>query len=195
MVTADEAIERLEEGNTRFIDGNLECDISEDTRVELKGGQEPFATILGCSDSRVPIEMIFDQGLGDLFIIRTAGNIIDDISLGSLEYGGVHCETPILMVLGHQKCGAVSAAMKGDPLPGHMQKIADNIKPVIDSVEDDALPYDQRVDKAIRMNVERVLDEIKEKSSLLRQRVESDQLKLVGAYYSFDSGEVKFYPR
>jgi carbonic anhydrase len=195
MVTADEALEQLKDGNKRFIDGNLECDISEDTRLELKDGQQPFATILGCSDSRVPIELVFDQGLGNLFIIRTAGNIIDDISLGSLEYGGAHCETSILMVLGHQNCGAVSAAMKGDPLPGHMQKIADNIKPVIDSVKDDALPYDQRMDKAIRMNVEKVLDEIKEKSLVLRERVESDQLKLVGAYYSFDSGEVKFYPR
>lgn len=192
MVTIDEALERLRNGNKRFIEANLECNIGEERRLELKEGQHPFATILGCSDSRVPIELIFDQGLGELFIIRTAGNIIDDIALGSLEYGGAHCNTPVLMVLGHQDCGAVGAAAKGDPLPGSMQKIADNIQPVLDSVDHD-LPFDELVDQAVRKNVERVIEDIKEQSPLLRGLAEDDKMKFVGAYYSFDSGAVEFF--
>lgn len=193
MVTIEEAIQRLKDGNSRFLQGNLKCNIGEARRLDLKNGQHPFATILGCSDSRVPIELVFDQGLGDLFIIRTAGNIIDDISLGSLEYGGAHCETPVMMVLGHQDCGAVGAAAKGEPLPGSMQKIADNIKPVIDSVQNEDLPFDQLVDKAVRANIDRVIEEIKEKSPLLKKRVDENKMKLIGAYYSFDSGQVEFF--
>ncbi|MBD3157996.1 MAG: carbonic anhydrase [Candidatus Lokiarchaeota archaeon] len=192
MVTIDEALERLRNGNKRFIEGDLECNIGEERRLELKGGQSPFATILGCSDSRVPIELIFDQGLGELFIIRTAGNIIDDIALGSLEYGGAHCNTPVLMVLGHQDCGAVGAAAKGDPLQGSMQKIADNIQPVLDSVDHD-LPFDELVDQAVRKNIERVIEDIKNQSPLLQGLAETGKMKFVGAYYSFDTGEVEFF--
>jgi carbonic anhydrase len=192
LVSIDLALNKLKEGNKRFIENKFDGNISVERRIENIQSQHPFATILGCSDSRVPIELIFDQGIGDLFIVRTAGNIIDSVSLGSLEYGGAHLNTPIMMVLGHQNCGAVAAAVKGDPLPGSMQKIIDNIKPAVDACTENACSDEGLLEDAIRMNIDRVIKDIKENSLLLKERIDNGVLKLIGGYYSLETGEVEF---
>jgi carbonic anhydrase len=159
-------------------------------RAELAKSQHPFAIILSCSDSRVPPEIVFDEGLGDLFIIRVAGNVLNDEGLGSIEYGVDILGARLIVVLGHQSCGAVDAAMKTiaakGKAPGHIQSLVTAIKPVVDSTPKGDL------DMTIKANVKHVVDALRSSTPILKGRVDSGDVQVIGGYYSLDSGAVTF---
>jgi carbonic anhydrase len=182
-----EALRRLLEGNQRFTGHHLEHpDQSEDRVKELTQAQHPFATVLSCADSRVTAEIIFDQGLGDIFDVRVAGNIATPEVVGSIEYAVALLETPLLMVLGHERCGAVTAAVKNEPLPGDIGTFVQAILPAVNQVKD--LPGDA-VDNAVSANVRYQMEQVM-RSPLVRDRQQLGQLQVVGARYDLDTGAV-----
>lgn len=192
-LTGDEALARLLEGNQRFVAAQLaHPDQAPGRRVELAGGQAPFAIVLGCADSRVPPELLFDQGLGDLFVIRVAGNILSENILASLEYAAEHLQTPLALVLGHSRCGAVKAALEtleaGAEAPGHISSLVAALTPAL---EDEAPLGEDPVDWAVRKNVLQVMQQIVKRSPVLAARQKRRQLKLVGGYYDLDAGVVE----
>ena len=146
---------------------------------------------MSCSDSRVPPEIIFDQGLGDLFVIRLAGNILDDAALGSLEYAVEHLGVKYIMVLGHERCGAVDAAVKGGEIPGHIGSLVKAIQPAVEKVKN--LPGDL-LDNAVRANVTMVVQQLKSSGPILEELVKKGDLAIAGARYDLDDGEVKILP-
>jgi carbonic anhydrase len=159
-------------------------------RAELTKSQHPFAIILSCSDSRVPPEMVFDEGLGDLFIVRVAGNVLNDEGLGSIEFAVDALAARLILVLGHQSCGSVDAAMntvaaKGKA-PGHIQSLVAAIKPVVDSTPKGDL------DTMIKANVKHVVDALRSSTPILKARVDSGDVQVVGGYYTLDTGAVTF---
>lgn len=181
-------------GNKRFINSScLYSNQDQKRRSETaQNGQKPLATILSCSDSRVPPEIIFDQGIGDLFIIRVAGNIVDRIEIGSIEYGVNHLGTPLLMVLGHTKCGAVTAAVKGDEVHGNIAGLIDKIKPVAEKTraERKDLSEEELIRKTIKANIFKTIEDIFASSPDIRTRVREGKLKVIGALYDIESGVV-----
>ena len=186
--TPDEILAELMAGNKRFIEGNPESRNQDYLRLqEVSTGQAPFVSIMGCADSRVPIEIVFDRGFGDLFVVRDAGNIATPEEIGSLEYGTFVLGSKVLMVLGHEKCGAVKAALAGDPLPGQMGSIVAAIQPAIDRANQDDSEefYIDTIKRNVTLQVERL-----NSSPVLHQLVEEGKLKIVGAYYSLQTGEV-----
>jgi len=190
-VAPAEAISKLKEGNGRYTSGNLQHPgQTAERRTELANTQHPFATILSCSDSRVPPEIVFDQGLGDLFIVRVAGNVINDEGLGSVEYSVDHLGTRLILVLGHQSCGAVKAARetiaaKGKA-PGHIQSLVTAIKPAVEATAKDDL------ETTIKANVKHVVDTLRASTPILKAKVDSGDVKVIGGYYSLDTGAVTF---
>jgi carbonic anhydrase len=158
---------------------------------ELVKGQHPHATILGCADSRVPPEIIFDQGLGDLFTVRSAGNVAGDIELGSLEYAVVHLGTPLLVVMGHQSCGAVTAAVEGGEAIGHTVAF---INPILPAVEQGRKLPGNAIENAVRLNVERVVEQLRTSRPVLADQVARGRLRIVGAVCSLDTGKVAWLP-
>src|SRR6266513_465761 len=191
LVAPADALSRLKEGNERCTSGNLQHPgQTTERRAELTKSQHPFAIILSCSDSRVPPEIVFDQGLGDLFIVRVAGNVIDDEGLGSIEYGVDVLGARLIVVLGHQSCGAVDAAMKTvaakGKAPGHIQSLVTAIKPVVDSTPKGDL------DTMIKANVKHVVDALRSSTPILKARVESGDVQVMGGYYTLDTGAVTF---
>jgi carbonic anhydrase len=188
MITADEALKILIEGNRRYSDGKAEHPHqSSQRRSEVLSVPHPVAALLSCADSRVPPEICFDQGIGDLFVIRTAGNIVDDLVLGSIEFGVKVFDIPLVVVLGHTRCGAVMAAVDGSETPGHVGKIVAAIRPAIELSKD--LPGDA-VFNATVANVRQMVDQIITSQPVLAQMVHSGQLKVVGGIYHLDSGLV-----
>src|SRR5213595_2587110 len=190
-VAPAEAISKLKEGNGRYTGGNLQHPgQTAERRTELANTQHPFATIVSCSDSRVPPEIVFDQGLGDLFIVRVAGNVLNDEGLGSIEYGVEILGARLIVVLGHQSCGAVDAAMKTvaakGKAPGHIQSLVTAIKPVVDSTPKGDL------DTMIKANVKHVVDALRSSTPILKARVESGDVQVMGGYYTLDTGAVTF---
>ena len=190
-VAPAEAIAKLKEGNARYTSGNLQHPgQTTERRAELTKSQHPFAIILSCSDSRVPPEIVFDQGLGDLFIVRVAGNVLNDEGLGSIEYGVEILGARFIVVLGHQSCGAVDAAMKTvaakGKAPGHIQSLVTAIKPVVDSTPKGDL------DTMIKANVKHVVDALRSSTPILKARVESGDVQVMGGYYTLDTGAVTF---
>lgn len=184
----DKALSRLMTGNGRYVQHKeVHPDITMARRKELNAGQHPFAIILGCSDSRVPPELIFDQGLGDLFVIRDAGNVIDDQVLGSIEYAAEHLGTHLIMVLGHEKCGAVSATLAGGEAPGHIKAVVDTIRPSFELSKNE--PGDQ-VHNCVVANARRVARQIRESEPILHELVMQGKLKVVAADYDIASGKV-----
>lgn len=183
-------IQRLKEGNSRFAKGEpVHSNQSIERREELANGQNPFAVILSCSDSRVPPEIIFDQGLGDLFVIRTAGEVVDDFELASIEYAVEHLHVELIVVLGHEKCGAVDAAVKGGELPGHLGKLISEIEPAVKQAkkqEGDLLT------NAVYGNIHRVVRQLKNSEPIIKELVEHNHLQIKGAYYDLDDGKVNF---
>src|SRR5438128_12007304 len=190
-VAPAEAISKLKEGNGRYTSGNLQHPgQTSERRAELAKTQHPFATILSCSDSRVPPEIVFDQGLGDLFIVRVAGNVINDEGLGSVEYSVDHLGSRLILVLGHQNCGAVKAARetiaaKGKA-PGHIESLVTAIKPAVDATAKDDL------DTTIKANVKHVVQALRSSTPILKGKVDSGDVQVVGGYYSLDMGAVTF---
>lgn len=160
-------------------------------RRQLVSGQHPHAEILSCSDSRVPPEIVFDQGLGDLFIVRVAGNVATDTEIGSLEYGAEHLHIPLLVVLGHESCGAVTAAVQGGPPEGHITTLVSLITP---AVEKSRGMSGDPVANAVRMNVEMVVKQLRTSTPILSELVAHGKLKIVGAVYSIETGSVTWLP-
>lgn len=193
--TADEALARLKEGNARFMAGRARFPtVQKEILAELAKGQHPFVTILGCSDSRVPPELVFDASFGELFVIRVAGNVLGPTIYGTLQYAGSHLHTPLLVVLGHEGCGAVEAAI-AERFHGatHGSRIAillDNIIPALESLDPDQPPR-QLLHQAVEANVRWTLDQITQSPEWQARRAES-AYKAVGAIYDLDSGRVRF---
>lgn len=202
MIPAKEALQRLREGNLRFVDENRRSEsmISPRRRAELTGGQEPFATILGCSDSRVPVEIIFDQGLGDLFVIRVAGNIVAPSQVGSVEFAAERFKTRLVVVLGHQNCGAIAATLEQLTGPTERQSrnvhsIVNRVRPAIEGLLETGLrhDYDALVHHAVRANVRASTNQLRHGSAVIEQMIQTEGLVVVGAEYSLETGMVDFF--
>ena len=188
-LSADQALSRLLAGNARFVaQRQRHPDESVKRRRDLASGQHPFAVILGCADSRVAPELLFDEGLGDLFVIRVAGNIVDDAVLGSIEYAVEHLGTKLIVVLGHEKCGAVSAAVAGENSSGHLSALIAAIRPSVLATE--SSPGD-RIHNAVVDNVRRVARQIRESEPLLKETVQRGGVKVIAADYELDTAKVR----
>jgi carbonic anhydrase len=190
QLTPDQALTLLLRGNERFVAGWPDHpNQSARRRREVSDSeQQPFAIILSCSDSRVPPEIIFDQGLGDLFVIRVAGNIIDDAILGTIEYAVEHLHTPLVMVLGHDKCGAVTAAVQDVALPNHIQSLAKALWPAIEAARTQS---GDLISNAIDANVQRAVTALRASEPVLAQARAARHIQIVGARYNLDTGKVK----
>lgn len=187
-VTADSALAELKAGNAHHVEHRYQHPHqTADRQQQLASGQNPHAQILSCSDSRVPPELIFDQGLGDLFIVRVAGNVASDTELGSLEYGAEHLHIPLLVVLGHQHCGAVTAAVEGGEAVGHISALVNLLRPAVEKSR--GLPGDA-VENAVKANVEMVVKQLRTSTPILAGLVSQGKLRVVGAVYSLDTGKV-----
>jgi carbonic anhydrase len=201
MIPASEALGLLREGNRRFVMNQLRASTSqEERRLSLVSGQEPFAIVLGCSDSRVPAELVFDQGFGDLFVIRVAGNIVAPSQVGSVEFAAARFGTRLVVVVGHSQCGAITATV--DELLGrsttesrNLRSIVDRVRPSVESVLAGNQPddYDAVVRDAVRANVRASANHLRHGSELLERLGREDGLLVVGADYSLDSGIVTFF--
>jgi carbonic anhydrase len=204
MMPAHEALERLKEGNRRFVSDvpSLHSFTNHARRRELAAGQEPFAIILGCSDSRVPAEIVFDQGLGDLFVIRVAGNIVAPSQVGSVEFAAERSGTRLVVVLGHSNCGAILATLEELGRPSEAQSrnlrsIVDRIRPSVEpllapGVGDQDQPG-ALVRDAVRANIRASANHLRHGSEVLEQLIQTNGLLVVGAEYSLDSGVVDFF--
>jgi carbonic anhydrase len=218
IISPADAVSRLKEGNGRFTAGNphrphdlvderkyiaansyenagtislgMTSEQAAKRRAGLTKSQHPFAIILSCSDSRVPPEIAFDQGLGDLFVVRVAGNVINDEGLGSIEYSVDHLGTRLILVLGHQSCGAVKAAKEtiaaNGKAPGHIESLVTAIKPAVEATAKDDL------DATIRANVKNVVQALRSSTPILKAKVDSGEIQVIGGYYSLDTGAVTF---
>jgi carbonic anhydrase len=188
-LSADKALSRLLAGNDRFVaHKERHPDESAGRRRELVSGQHPFAVILGCSDSRVAPELLFDEGLGDLFVIRVAGNIVDDAILGSIEYAIEHLGTKLIVVLGHENCGAVSAAVASENASGHLSGLVAAIRP---SVVATASSPGDRIHNCVVENVRRVSRQIRESEPVLKEATQRGGVKVIAADYELDTGKVR----
>jgi len=202
MVQAVTALRRLQEGNLRFAGGvrSVDAMVSQSHRGADVGAQEPFAVILGCSDSRVPVELVFDQGLGDLFVIRVAGNIVAPSQIGSIEFAAEKFGTRLVVVMGHTQCGAVEATLEALRQPGQAQSfnlrsIVDRIRPSVEALlaTDLRQDWDALSRAAVRANVRIAANSIRHGSGILERLIRDDGLLVVGAEYSLETGEVDFF--
>lgn len=191
-IAADEALDRLLEGNRRFAANRaIGPNRSESRRLEITKGQQPFAIILGCVDSRVPPELIFDQGLGDLFVIRSAGQVIDHAVLGSIEFGVIELGVPLIMVLGHSRCGAVTASVesieKNLSGEGSIGVLIEAIKPAVHHAHGNGQSL---IDEAAKINVKKEMERLNQ-SLVISSKLNKSELKIVGAFYHLDTGKVE----
>lgn len=200
MIAAREALERLRDGNRRFVSDARSTLTNQQRRLELATGQEPFATILGCSDSRVPAEIVFDQGLGDLFVIRVAGNIVAASQIGSVEFAAARFGTRLVVVLGHSQCGAVLATLEELRQPTgnqsrNLRSIVDRVRPSVEALLSTDLRHDTDalVRQAVRANVRVSASHLRHGSEILEQMARTDGLVVVGAEYSLQTGVVDFF--
>lgn len=187
----EKSLQQLLEGNKRFSSGKFSKKDFAKERAELTKGQHPYAIILSCSDSRVPPEIIFDESLGKLFIIRVAGNVVDSVILGSIEYAAEHLHTKLLIVLGHESCGAVTAALKGGEVPPNIAQIVRRIEPAVKKTLAQKLEKSHELDFAIEENVKDQIMASLKNSAILKGLVESKELQIVGAVYNLKTGAVK----
>jgi len=201
MVPARQALERLREGNLRFAANVRGSDafLSHTRRVELASGQQPFAIILGCSDSRVPAEIVFDQGLGDLFVIRVAGNIVAPSQVGSVEFAAARYSTRLVVVLGHSQCGAILATLEELRTPTenqshNLRSIVDRVRPSVEGLLRTELRHDSDalVREAGRANIRASVDHLRHGSQVLEELIHQQGLVVVGAEYSLETGVVEF---
>jgi carbonic anhydrase len=186
-LTPDAAMKKLMDGNKRFVDRKRQTPNQDLPRlVEVAKAQKPFAAILGCADSRFPSEIIFDQGLGDLFVCRVAGNVATPEEIGSLEFGTLVLGAKVLVVIGHKRCGAVDATIKGTQVPGQIGSLLDAIRPAVESSKDTA---GDRLENACKANVVLQANRLKA-SPVISKLIQEDKLKVVGGYYDLDTGAV-----
>lgn len=188
-------LQKLEEGNKRFAAGKaIHPDETLERLRELKKGQHPFAIVVSCSDSRVPAELVFDQGLGDIFSIRTAGNVMGDYELGSIEYAVEHLDCKLILVMGHKDCGAIKAFIKSD---GHYEHL-DHIKKIIEYIESEqeeknlASRHELNIDKAIDANITHGVSFLRTSEPILKEFYDSKKVKIIGALYDIETGKVTF---
>lgn len=202
MTTARDALRRLRDGNLRFVSNVHGSDayVSRTRRAELTAGQQPFAIILGCSDSRVPAEIVFDQGLGDLFVIRVAGNIVAPSQIGSVEFSAARYGTRLVVVLGHSQCGAILATLEElrgetDTQSRNLRAIVDRVRPSVEGLFATDLRHDPEalVTQAVRANIRTSADHLRHGSPVLEQLIQHEGLVIVGAEYSLESGVVDFF--
>jgi len=190
----EEALTLLKEGNQRFVAGQtLPQEVSEEKRNSLVAkGQKPFAVIVSCSDSRLPPELIFDQGLGDLFVVRVAGNVLGPVAMGSVEYGVEHLHAPLLVILGHNHCGAVKASVDGGEIPGSIGAIVAKIKPSVDLVRSSGITGDSIYEHVEDMNVKAMVNEV-QSSPIVKELLHEGKLRIIGAKYCQETGKVTFF--
>ena len=199
VISSDEALVRITEGNARYVSGNnIFPDMSDNRKHEEVEGQHPFATVIGCSDSRVPVELLFDQGIGDLFVIRTAGNAIEDkLTMGSLDYSLEHLHVKLIVVLGHEKCGGITGAItsaEGGEKNGHSHSHDQNINEMLTILQKGVKGYigkTDQLDHAIDANIKYQVELIRQ-SPLAKEMIENGSLKVVGARYELEHGNVIF---
>jgi carbonic anhydrase len=189
---SQEELSKLQSGNDRYVSGHTSQKDFLRERDELVSGQKPYAIVLTCSDSRVPPEYIFDESLGQLFVIRDAGNVVNFDVLGSIEYAVEHLHSKMLIVMGHENCGAVKAALEGGKVPPNIGGILFKIKPAIKSAKAKKLNKEETLNKAIEDNVENQVKEIFEKSKIVKEAYEKGELKIYSAIYSLHTGKVNF---
>lgn len=200
MLTVKKAMDRLREGNARYLRGLQRSHLFDNRRKELISGQAPFAVILSCSDSRVPPEIVFDQGLGDLFVVRVAGNVVDPVLIGSVEYAVANLSTRLVLVLGHTNCGAVAATVDALKQPGGdcspnvaslVERIRPSVEPLLQTeIGDDR---DELIRQSVRGNVLASVEQLKANSAVLRNEIDQNDLAIAGAEYSLETGEVDFF--
>jgi carbonic anhydrase len=194
-VSAEQAEKMLKDGSQRFIKTYCGKTPKQGNKClkDVAMRQAPFAVVVACSDSRVPPELLFDRGLGDLFIIRLAGNIVNDAALGSIEYAVDHLGVPLVVVMGHKRCGAVQATVeaveKKQQVPGHLPALVDAIKPAVEQVKDQ--PGD-KVDNAVRANVKLITAKLKVAEPVMAPAVKAGKVRVMGAYFDLDDGKVTF---
>lgn len=201
MISAREALQRLQEGNRRFVSEIANPGTSNQTRRrDLTSAQEPFAIILGCSDSRVPAEIVFDQGLGDLFVIRVAGNIVAPSQIGSVEFAAAQFGTRLVVVLGHSQCGAIAATVREvsrtvQEQSRNLRSIVDRIRPSVELLIGTGMMHDHDtlLEQAVRANVRFSTSHLRHGSELLEQLIQDEGLVVVGAEYSLETGMVEFF--
>lgn len=187
------AMERLKDGNQRYMAAKMAGPRrGKEQRALVSKAQLPFAVIVGCADSRVPPEIIFDQGLGDLFVIRVAGNVMDDPGIGSIEYAVEHLGSRLIVVLGHERCGAVDAACKGGNPGGHVGSLVEAIRPAVEVAR--RHKGDNLLADAVKANVQRVVDQLKGSWPVLGPEVREEKIAVVGAVYDLETGMVEFIP-
>ena len=202
MISAHEALARLREGNVRFATNQTSASATSSStrRAALVEGQEPFAIVLGCSDSRVPAELVFDQGLGDLFVIRVAGNIVAPSQVGSVEFAATRFGTRLVVVMGHSQCGAVMATLeevlgRATTESRNLRSIVDRVRPAVQTIiagrEQD--PLDTLMHEAVRANVRASTNHLRHGSALLEDLIRKEGLVVVGAEYSLETGVVSFF--
>jgi carbonic anhydrase len=201
VISAREALERLRDGNRRFASDARGGDsvVSQARRIELAASQEPFAIVLGCSDSRVPAEIVFDQGLGDLFVIRVAGNVVASSQVGSVEFAAARYGTRLVVVLGHSRCGAVLATLEELQQPTaqsrHLRSIVDRVRPSVEALLATQLRHEPEalVRQAVRANIRVSANHLRHGSEVLEQLIQGEGLLVVGAEYSLETGIVEFF--
>ncbi len=193
MEKGEDPLSKLIDGNKRFVSSApVKKDVGDKRRQELTKGQYPFATVLSCSDSRVPPELVFDQGLGDIFIIRVAGNVVEPTTLGSIEYGVEHLHTPLLVILGHESCGAVKATLETTGKPeGNIGAILKKIMPAVNTAKKSKKDKAETLQIAIQENIRNTYKDILKNSKIVSELVHEGKLKVIGAEYYLSTGKVE----
>lgn len=187
-MNSQEVIQRLKDGNDRFVADKLDGRLQDSSRRDnLTGGQQPYAIILSCADSRVVPELAFDVGLGELFVVRVAGNIANTSSIASIEYAVAHIGSPVLVVLGHQSCGAVTAAIAGGDNGYNLNHLLSHVQPALA-----ACPEGASINDVVRKNAELTVEDLKSRSAIIKGAVENGKLQVLPAYYHLDSGRVEY---
>lgn len=198
MYDALQALQMLQEGNRRFAANSFADKPVASQRQQSVGGQSPFAIVLGCSDSRVPAELIFDQGLGDLFVIRVAGNIVAPSQIGSVEFAAAQFGTRLVVVLGHSRCGAVQATLDEldqavENRSPNLRSIVNRIRPAVQPLMTPGTPVDHLLPRAVRANIRASAHQLRHGSEIIETLIEEDGLLVVGAEYALETGEVEFF--
>lgn len=189
-VSADKAMDMLVAGNQRFVTEKFaDINMGQMRREELTKGQHPFAIIVSCSDSRVPPELVFNEGLGDLFVVRTAGEVVDDVALGSIEYAIEHLGVKLVVVLGHEECGAVKATIAGGEIPGHILAITSAITPAVNQAK---MQKGDLLTNSIGANVDMIVEKLNTSEPIIKESIGKDHVKIVGAVYELKTGKVVF---
>ena len=187
-MNADEVLQRLKDGNERFVADKLDGQLQDSSRRQsLTGGQEPYAIILSCADSRVVPELAFDAGLGELFVVRVAGNVANTSSMGSIEYAVAHIGCPLLVVLGHESCGAVTAAISGGDNGYNLNHLLAHVMPALAAKTDGC-----EVNDVVKKNAQLTATELQDRSKIIRDAVQAGKLKVVAGYYNLGSGKVDY---